>query len=105
MAKESEIRKKAIKKLEEEKFIYWYPAKVKYKQNDIFGSFDVICWQKKTGKLKFIQLTTLPNLSTRRKKIQAFLKKNKINSFSIRNIKIEVWAWNALKKIFKIEKI
>jgi len=103
MAKESEIRKKATQKLDKEKFIYWYPAKVRFKQNDIFGIFDIICFRKKIGKLKFIQLTTLSNLSTRRRKINSFLKKNKINS-SFR-AKIEIWAWNNRNQTFKIEKI
>jgi len=103
MPKESGIRKRAVRKLEKEKFLYWYPAKVKYKQNDIFGTFDMICWKKTTGKLKFVQLTTLSNLSTRRKKIRNFLKKNKINLKIRYSAGIEIWAWNKRNKTFKIE--
>jgi len=35
MPKESVIRKKAVEILENQGFVYWYPAKVKFKQNDI----------------------------------------------------------------------
>jgi len=103
MAKEAEIRKKAIQILEKEKWIVWWPSKVKFKQNDIFGIFDMICWKKIAGNLKFIQLTTLSNLSTRRKKIRDFFKKNKINSQTIQNAEVEIWAWNGHNKTFKIE--
>lgn len=105
MAREAEIRKKAIQKLDKEGQIIWFSPKVKYKQTDIFGVFDLICWKKKKGSLKFIQLTTLSNLSTRRKKIQKFLKKHKINSKIRGGIKVEIWAWSQQKKTFKIEEI
>ena len=102
MPKETEIRKKAIQLLEE-KWIVWWSPKVRFKQTDIFGIFDLICWRKKIGNFKLIQLTTLPNLSTRRKKIQNFFKKNKINSKSVRSVKLEIWAWKKRDKTFKIE--
>lgn len=101
--REAAIRKKAIRILTDGNWIYWYPSKVKYKQNDIFGVFDLICWQKKTANIKFVQLTTLPNLSTRKKKIKNFLKKNKFSKRSLLNI--EVWGWNKRDKIFKTVKI
>ena len=103
--KESLIRKKAIQILEKKKWIIWWPSKVKFKQSDIFGIFDMVCWEQITGHLKFIQLTTLSNLSTRRKKIQYFLKKNKINPKITYNAGVEIWAWNGNKKTFKIELI
>lgn len=101
--REAVIRKKAIRILTEENWIYWYPSKVKYKQNDIFGVFDLICWQKKTTNIKFVQLTTLPNLSARKKKIKNFLKKNKLSKQAV--VDIEVWAWNKRDKVFKTVKI
>ena len=101
--KEAEIRKKAIEILQGKGWATWFPSKARFKQNDIFGIFDLICWKKKNGELKFVQLTTVSNLSTRRKKIQNFLKKNKINPK--RNLGIEIWAWNRKKKAFKIESI
>lgn len=103
MAKESEIRKKAVQILEKQKWIIWWPSRAIFKQNDIFGIFDLICLKKRVGNLKFIQLTTLSNLSTRRKKIKNFLKKNQLSKQNSANI--EVWGWNKRKKEFKIESI
>ena len=97
MPKEVVIRKKAIKILERGKWIVWWPPKVKFRQNDIFGIIDLLAI--KGRKQKNIQLTTLPNISTKRKKITNFLKKSKVS------LPVEIWAWNSSKKIFKIEKI
>jgi len=105
MAKEAITRKKAIQILERKGWLVWHGPKVKYKQTDIFGTFDLICWKKRVGELKFIQLTTLPNLSTRRKKIKNFLKKNKINTKILPAVEIELWAWNKNNKKFKVELI
>jgi len=105
MPKESEIRKKAVAKLTNERWLYWYPPKVRYLQTDIFGIFDIICCKKAVGDLKFIQLTTVSNLSTRRKKIQKFLTENRISSKITRKAGIEIWAWSKRKKSFKIELI
>lgn len=103
MPKESEIRKKAIQILEGDNWIYWYPPKVKFKQNDIFGAFDMVCCKKRKGHLKFIQLTTISNLSTRRKKIAGFLKTNRLKSKSPFAAGVEIWAWSKNKKSFKVE--
>ena len=97
MPKEALIRKKAIQILEEEKWVCWWPAKVKFKKNDIFGVFDVVCSRK--NKIKFIQLTTTSNSSTRRKKIEKFLKTMKLK------IPSEVWGYSKKHHKFKIEKI
>lgn len=103
MAKEILIRKKAVGILEREGFVYWYPAKVRFKQNDIFGVFDLVCWQKRTTKIKFLQLTTLSNLSTRKKKIKDFLRKNRFPQKI--SVGIEVWGWNQKKKEFRRETV
>jgi hypothetical protein len=103
MAKESEIRKKAVRILEKQKWLIWWPSRAIFKQNDIFGIFDLICFKKKVGNLKFIQLTTLSNLSTRRKKIKNFLKEHRLSKQKAADI--EVWGWNKGKKEFKIESI
>ena len=103
MNKEFRIRKKAIEILEKEKWLVWWPSRARFKQNDIFGAFDLICWKKGGGDLKFIQLTTISNLASRRRKIKNFFQKNKINLK--RGIKTEIWAWNKNKKNFKIELI
>ena len=101
MAKEALIRKKAIEILEKEGFVYWYPARVKFKQNDIFGVFDLVCWRKRTTNIKFLQLTTLPNFSARRKKIKDFLRKNRVPRKVL--VDIEVWGWNHRTKTFRRE--
>jgi len=106
MAKENLIRKKAVTILEKEKWTVWWPAKVKFKQNDIFGAFDIVCCKKGAGNLKFIQLTTISNLSARRKKIQSFLKENRINRPKIVfGAEAEIWAWSKNHKRFKIETV
>jgi len=97
MPAERFIRKKAVQILEKGGWITWYPSKIKFKQNDIFGIIDLLAI--KGRKQKNIQLTTLPNISTKRKKITNFLKKSKVS------LPVEIWAWNSSKKIFKIEKI
>lgn len=103
MPREAEIRKKALEKLANGNWVFWYPPKVRFKQNDIFGAFDIICCKKRRGNLKFIQLTTVSNLSTRRKKIEKFFRENKIRSKAAFNAKIEIWAWSKRHKAFKIE--
>ena len=95
--REAEIRKRAIKILNDKNWICWYPSKARFKQNDIFGIIDLLAIKKK--KMKKIQLTTLPNVSAKRKKITNFLKKNKVE------LSVEIWAWSNKKKSFKIEKI
>ena len=103
MAKESEIRKKAVRILEKQKWLIWWPSRAIFKQNDIFGIFDLICLKKKVGNLKFIQLTTLSNLSTRRNKIKNFIREHQLSKQNAADI--EVWGWNKDKKEFKIESI
>ncbi len=97
MPKEAQIRKKVVEILEKENWIVWYPSKVKYKQNDIFGIIDLLAIKGK--KKKNIQITTVSNISARRKKIVCFIKKAKVE------LLVEIWAWNQKKKIFKKEKI
>ena len=97
MPKEVIIKKKAINILEKAGWIVWYPSKIKYKQNDIFGVIDLLAL--KGRQKKNIQLTTFSNLSARRKKIIRFFKKFKVQ------LLIEIWAWNSIKKTFKIEKL
>ena len=97
MAKEAEIRKKAIKILTDKNWICWYAPKVKFKQTDVFGIIDVLAL--KGSQKKNIQLTTLTNVSARRKKITAFLTNYQVS------LPVEIWGWNARKKIFKKEKV
>ncbi len=97
MAKEAVIRKKAIKILEDQGWICWFAPKVKYQQTDVFGIIDLLALRRR--KQKNIQITTLSNVSSRRKKITNFLKKNGVE------MTVEIWAWSKKKKQFKKEKI
>jgi len=95
--KETKIRKEAIQILNKKGWITWFPSRAIYKQNDVFGIIDLLA--VKGRRMKKIQLTTLPNISAKRKKITNFLKKNKVQ------MTIEIWAWTNKKKLFKKEKI
>lgn len=95
MAKEREIRKKAIEKLTKSGWLTWYPAKVRYKQNDIFGIIDLLALKR--NKIRYIQLTTLPNIARQRKKILNFFKKKNVK------LPVEIWAWLKKEKKFKTE--
>ena len=97
MPKEAVIRKRAIQELQEKGWVTWYAPKVKYQQTDVFGIIDILAL--KGRRKKNIQLTTLPNISVRRKKITNFLKTSKVE------LPVEIWAWNQGKKEFKKEKI
>ncbi|MDO8436477.1 MAG: hypothetical protein Q7S82_03850 [bacterium] len=97
MPKEIVIRKKATEELRVNGWITWFAPKVKFQQTDIFGIIDLLALKGK--KQKNIQLTTISNVSSRRKKIIDFLKRNKVQMM------VEIWAWNAKKKEFKKEKI
>lgn len=97
MPKESILRKKAIQILEDKGWIVWFAPKVKYQQTDIFGIIDLLAIKGK--RMKKIQLTTLTNISTRRRKIQKFLKKFKIE------MSVQIWAWNKKTKEFRKEKV
>ena len=75
--KESLIRKKAIQILEKKKWIIWWPSKVKFKQSDIFGIFDIVsCYQ---GIYYFHQVSTLDH------------KANKVKA--IVDAKMSGWVW------------
>ena len=97
MPKESEIRKKAIRILNKGGWITWFPSRARYKQNDIFGIIDLLAVKGKI--MKKIQLTTLPNVSAKRKKITNFLKKNRVQ------MTVEIWSWDRKKRKFRKEKI
>lgn len=84
MAKEAEIRKRVIKTLEDKGWVCWFCPKVRYQESDIFSCYDLIC--ARGGKLKFIQLTTLPNIRAREKKIRKFMGKTGVTIYS------EVWG-------------
>lgn len=95
MAKENEIRKKAIEELKRKGWLTWYPAKARYKQNDIFGIIDLQALKR--NKLRHIQLTTPPNVARQRKKILSFFRKKKVK------LRVEIWAYDKRHKKFRIE--
>ena len=97
MAKEALTRKKAIQELRDSGWVTWYPCKVKFKQTDVFGIIDVLALKGK--RRKNIQLTTLPNVSTKRKKITNFLKEHGIE------LPVEIWCWDKKRKKFRKEMI
>ena len=97
MSKEAVIRKKAIQILKDKGWIVWFAPKVKYQQTDVFGIIDLLAIKGK--RMKKIQLTTLANISTRRRKIQKFLKKFKIE------MSVQIWGWDKKKKKFRKEKV
>ncbi len=97
MSKEAIIRKKAIQILKDKGWIVWFAPKVKYQQTDVFGIIDLLAIKGK--RMKKIQLTTLANISTRRRKIQKFLKKFKIE------MSVQIWGWDKKKKEFRKEKV
>lgn len=97
MPKEAVTRKRAIQILRDRGWVTWFPCKVKYKQNDIFGIIDLLA--VKGRRMKKIQLTTLPNISTKRKKILNFLKEFKVE------LPVEIWAWDKKRKKFKKERV
>ncbi len=97
MAKEAEIRKRAIQFLEDRGWICWFAPKVKFHKTDVFGIIDLLAL--KGRRQKNIQITTLPNVSAKRKKITNFLKKYKVE------LPVEIWAWGGKKRKFKKERV
>ncbi len=97
MPKETVTRKKAIRELQAAGWIVWWPPKIRYKQTDVFGIIDVLAL--KGRQKKNIQLTTLSNVSARRKKIMSFLKEYKVE------LSVEIWCWDKKRKRFRKEKI
>jgi len=94
--KEALIRKKALEILESEGYTCWVPRKVKYWETDIFGVFDIVATREH---LRFIQITTLSNISARRKKVRGFLDKLNVSFSGVS----EVWGYDSKHKRFKIE--
>ena len=97
MAKEIETRKKAVQELTSKGWLVWYPAKVRFRQNDIFGIIDLQALKK--NRLRHIQLTTPTNVARCRKKILSLFKKKKVK------LPVEIWHWVKKKKKFKKERV
>lgn len=93
--REAGIKKKVYAAMEKEGYIGWSPAKVKYRETDIFGIYDGVFI--KDSHIRWLQWTSRSNISARRKKIQKFFDDNDVF------IPCEIWGWNDKKKEFKIE--
>ena len=81
------------------RFVSWRSPSTARLSWDVFTIFDVVIVFE-DGRVFFIQMTTLTNLSKRRRKIQEYFV---AKSFVIPNSYI--FAWNEKKGRFKIEKI
>jgi hypothetical protein len=96
---EATNRAEAIRLLKADGFVVWYPPKPRfaYQDCDIFGVYDLLAVK---GPVEWhIQITTVSNLSARKKKIQRFLHDHDVEVLS------QVWAWNADKREFKIVEV
>ncbi len=97
MPKEAVARKKVIQELQEKGWVTWYAPKVKYQQTDVFGIIDILA--VKGRQRKNVQLTTLPNVAAKRKKITNFLTKYQVE------MPVEIWSWDLKRGQFRKEKI
>ncbi len=86
-----------IQLLEDDGWVCWFPPKVKFRESDVFGIIDVLALKGKNK--KNIQLTTLPNISAKRKKIRSFLERTKVQPT------VEIWAGEKKRRKFKKEKV
>ncbi len=101
--KEKELKLKLKEKLGKYGLL-WFPPKVRFYECDIFGVYDCLFFS--ADEVYFIQLTTLTNLSHRRKKIVSkfnqpygdfILTKPPRNS--------QIYAWDEKNNNFKIENV
>jgi len=95
MAQESIIKREVKLILADEGYVFWSGAKAMYQSSDIFGIFDCIAAKRgKTNELRFIQYTSMSNMSARRHKIKTFFLTNDLF------IPSELWGYDhgAFKK-------
>ena len=78
-------------------WVLWQAPHYKRMRWDIFTIFDVVAVSSK-GAVRFIQITTTPNLSARRKKIQRWFDDNRMEVPDA-----YIWAWDKKYSVFKIE--
>lgn len=95
---EAKIRKEAIKELEAGGYVYWFPPRVKFYQNDIFGVFDFVAIDKFSN-LIFVQITSASNMSARFKKVDEFLTRHQIV------LNAQIWGWSYLTGTFNKESV
>ena len=73
--KEITIKKAVYKQLEKEGYYGWSAPKVRYIETDIFGIFDGLFI--KDSHIRYIQWTTVSNMSARKNKILKFFEEHK----------------------------
>ncbi len=98
---EAQFKKKAIEKMQKMGWHFWFPPKVKFYERDIFGVFDFIAVTPIASKIILVQLTSISNLSKRRKKIHDFCRVS--NAINIQDAFI--WAWDDRKNDFYEEHV
>lgn len=96
MVTENTIKNNVKKKLKEEGYHTWAPARGGYMNQlqDVFGVFDILAI--KGFHIRYIQYTSKKNMTARKKKIAEFFKKH--NCF----IPCEIWGYDEEKREFKI---
>lgn len=79
--KESYIRRKVLDELTRQGYVCWwpYPPRNTYaKEKDILSIFDVLAVKRGTSEVKWIQFTSLSNVSARKKKIEDYFRAHDI---------------------------
>jgi hypothetical protein len=101
--KEKEIVAKLVEYFNKENngaYTMWQSPSYKNRRWDIFNCFDVIIAFHDYRAPFYIQITSLSNLSHRRRKIENFF-----NTTQAKIANCYVFAWNDRKQVFKIEKM
>ena len=94
---EYQIKQKAKEICKQNKWLYYAPPKTRFQHSDIFNIADCLIWREEG--IILVQLTTLSNLSARRRKIKKIMENI---SFSCPT---QIWAYDKTRKVFKIENI
>lgn len=92
--KEAAIRAKVREELEADGYVCWVPAKVRFRETDIFGIWDMAAW--KQNEIRYIQYTSKSNMNARKWKILKFYDQHGVYH------PCEVWGWDDKKKEFSI---
>jgi hypothetical protein len=69
--------------LESQGWIVYKPVRTRFSQKDIFGMWDLLCWDPKCGVLYFLQLTTDKYIAEKRAK-------EKLKNFDIKWISFTI---------------
>ncbi len=97
---EKDIEQQARAKMNQLRWLYWFPSRSWGRERDIFGVFDVVVLRPE-GYL-FLQLTSIQHISDREKKILAWVGKKKAK---LPTGSAEVWAWDKRKSVFVVREV